>query len=113
MSGDHDKYLFIGEADADLRGFAAIKRFWVSSYTSDRVAFWFELVGFVLTAAASIVLALNASNPNMAVVYPVSFVGVSAQAYAAYRRGLAWVLLLTVYFACISLFGLGRAIGLY
>jgi hypothetical protein len=97
----------------DLRGLEAVKQFWVSSYTSDRVAFWFELIGFVLTVASSMILALNASFPNMTVIYPLSFVGVSAQAYAAYRRGAAWVLLLTVYFACISLFGFGRAVGWY
>lgn len=86
-----------------------IKQFWVNSYTSDRVAFWFELVGFVLAVASSLYLALNASSPDMTIVYPISLVGVSAQAYAAYRRQAAWVLTLTVYFVCISLFGFGRA----
>ena len=87
-----------------------IKQFWINSYTSDRVAFWFELVGFVLTVVSSLYLALNASSPDMTIVYPLSFVGVSAQAYAAYRRQSAWVLTLTVYFAGVSLFGFGRAV---
>jgi hypothetical protein len=113
MSGDHDKYLFIGEADADLRGFEAIKQFWVGSYKSDRKAFWFELVGFVFTVAASMYLAVNASDPDMTVVYPVALVGVIAQVYASYRRGAAWVLLLTSYFVCINVFGFGRAMGWY
>jgi len=87
--------------------------FWVTSYRSDRKAFWFELVGFVFTVAASMYLAINASDPDMAIVYPVSLVGVIAQVYASYRRGAAWVLLLTSYFVCINLFGFGRAIGWY
>lgn len=87
--------------------------FWVNSYRSDRKAFWFELVGFLFTVAASMYLAINAIAPDMRVVYPVSFVGVIAQVYASYRRGAAWVLLLTTYFSCISLFGFGRAMGYY
>jgi len=113
MSGDHDKYLFEGEADADLRGIDAIKQFWVGSYKSDRRAFWFELTGFVFTVAASMYLAINANDPDMTVVYPVSLVGVVAQVYASYRRGAAWVLLLTSYFVCINVFGFGRAMGWY
>jgi len=113
MSGDHDKYLFEGEADEDLRGIDAIKQFWASSYKSDRKAFWCELVGFVFTVAASMYLAINASDPDMTIVYPVSLVGVIAQVYASYRRGAAWVLLLTSYFVCINLFGFGRAMGWY
>ena len=87
--------------------------FWVNSYRSDRKAFWFELVGFLFTVAASMYLAINAIAPDMRVVYPVSFVGVIAQLYASYRRGAAWVLLLTSYFVCINVFGFGRAMGYY
>jgi hypothetical protein len=88
-----------------------IKEFWSNSYTSDRVAFWFELIGFAFTVASSMYLAINANNPDMRLVYPVSFIGVVAQAYAGYRRGAAWVFLLTVYFSCISVFGFGRAMS--
>ena len=87
--------------------------FWVNSYRSDRKAFWFELVGFLFTVAASMYLAINAIAPDMRVVYPVSFLGVIAQVYASYRRGAAWVLLLTSYFVCINVFGFGRAMGYY
>lgn len=90
-----------------------VKQFWVNSYVSDRVAFWFELVGFVLAVASSMYLAINAFAPDMRIIYSVSFVGVICQAYAGYRRGAAWVFLLTTYFACISLFGFGRAVGWY
>jgi len=90
-----------------------ILEFWANSYRSDRKAFWFELTGFVFTVAASLYLAIHADDPNMAVVYPVSTVGVVAQVYASYRRGAAWVLLLTSYFVCINMFGFGRAMGWY
>jgi len=90
-----------------------IKEFWANSYRSDKTAFWFELVGFVFTVVASTYLAINASSPDMRLIYPLSFIGLLAQSYAGYRRGAAWVFLLTVYFSCISLFGFGRAMGWY
>lgn len=83
--------------------------FWTNSYKSDRTAFAFELVSFIFTVGASMTLALNAKDPNMLVVYPGFFVGSITQAYASYRRGAAWVLLLTSYFACVNVFGFGVA----
>ena len=47
----------------------------------------------------------------MLYVYPGFFIGSTTQAYAAYRRGAAWVMLLTMYFSCVNVFGYGVAIG--
>ena len=91
----------------------SVSEFWKNSYREDRTAFWFELVGFVLAVAASMYLAIHANDPDMRFVYPVSLIGVAAQLYASWRRGLAWVMLLMCYFLCISTFGLGRAMGWY
>lgn len=88
-----------------------IKAFWINSYQSDKVAFGFELISFVFTVGASMTLALTAMNPNMLIVYPGFFVGSTTQCYASYRRGAAWVTLLTFYFACINVFGYGVAAG--
>ena len=86
-----------------------VRDFWLNSYRSDKVAFGFELVSFIFTVLASLTLAFNADNPNMLIVYPGFFVGSITQAYASYRRGAAWVLLLTTYFACVNIFGFGVA----
>lgn len=85
--------------------------FWFNSYNSDKTAFFFELVSFVFTVGASLTLAINADNPNMLIVYPGFFVGSVTQCYAAYRRGAAWVMLLTFYFAIVNVFGYGVAAG--
>jgi len=87
----------------------SIKQFWINSYTTDRVAFLFELISFVFTVGASLTLAVNARDPNMLVVYPAFFVGSLTQLYASYRRGAAWIMLLTFYFACVNIFGYGVA----
>lgn len=83
--------------------------FWTKSYRSDRTAFAFELISFIFTVGASMTLAINADNPNMLIVYPAFFVGSVTQCYAATRRGAAWVMLLTGYFAFINVFGYGVA----
>jgi len=87
----------------------SIKSFWITSYSSDRTAFYFELVSFIFTVSASLTLAFNAGSPNMLVVYPGFFIGSITQAYAAFRRGAAWVMLLTMYFSCVNIFGYGVA----
>ena len=87
----------------------SIKNFWLNSYHSDKTAFYFELVSFVFTVGASLTLAITARDPNMLIVYPGFFVGSVTQAYASYRRGAAWVFLLTTYFACVNIFGYGVA----
>lgn len=86
-----------------------IKDFWVNSYSSDKTAFYFELISFIFTVGASLTLAINAKDPNMMIVYPGFFVGSITQAYAAFRRGAAWVMLLTMYFSCVNIFGYGVA----
>ncbi|MBL96905.1 MAG: hypothetical protein CMF52_03730 [Legionellales bacterium] len=87
----------------------SVKQFWINSYTSDTTAFTFELISFVFTVGASLMLAINADNPNMLLVYPGFFVGSITQLYASWRRGAAWIMLLTFYFACINIFGYGVA----
>jgi len=88
-----------------------VKDFWLNSYHSDRIAFYFELISFIFTVGASLTLAITARDPNMLYVYPGFFIGSTTQAYAAYRRGAAWVMLLTIYFSFVNVFGYGVAIG--
>ena len=90
-----------------------VKDFWINSYKSDKIAFAFELISFIFTVAASLTLAFNAKDPNMLIIYPIFFVGSVTQCYAAVRRGAAWVMLLTGYFAVINVFGYGIAAGWY
>lgn len=87
----------------------AIRNFWLNSFRSDKTAFYFELVSFIFTVGASLTLAFNARDPNMLIVYPGFFIGSITQCYAAYRRGAAWVMLLTFYFSCVNVFGYGIA----
>ena len=88
-----------------------VKEFWIQSYTSDRTAFVYELISFVFVVSASLYMAMNADNPDMRYIYPGFFIGSVTQIYASWRRGAAWIMLLTSYFACVNVFGFGRAMG--
>jgi hypothetical protein len=84
-----------------------IKEFWITSYHSDKTAFLFEILSFVFTVSASMYLAINALSPDMRFVYPGFFIGALSGAYAYYRRGLLWPLLLTSYFTIVNVAGFG------
>ena len=88
-----------------------IKNFWIKSYTSDRIAFFLELIAFVTTVSSSAMLAFTADNPDMSLIYPGFFVGSITGAIGYYRRGLGFPLMLTSYFACVNVFGYGVAKG--
>jgi hypothetical protein len=88
-----------------------IINFWSHSYHTDKVAFYFELVSFIFTVAASLTLAFTAYDPDMTIVYPGFFIGSLTGVYAYYRRHLAWPMLLTSYFAVVNVFGFGVAVG--
>ena len=88
-----------------------IKYFWIQSYLSDRKSFYIELISVFFTVTASMSLAISAEDPDMARIYPLFFVGSVTQCYASLRRGMAWVMMLTGYFACANVFGFGRAVG--
>jgi len=86
-----------------------IVNFWLQSYRSDPTAFVFEMISFIFTVSASLYLAVNAKSPNMIFVYPGFFLGSLTQMYASYRRGAAWIMLITFYFCLVNIFGFGVA----
>lgn len=90
-----------------------IIEFWKHSYQSDKIAFYNELVSFVFTVAVSMYLAINADSPDLRWVYPGFMVGALTGCYAYWRRQIFWPMILTGYFVCVNLFGLGRAWGVW
>jgi len=88
-----------------------IKKFWLQSYRSDKIAFYFELVSFIFTVGASMTLALTADQPDMRIVYRGFFIGSLTATYAHYRRELAWPMILVGYFSIMNVFGFGVANG--
>jgi len=69
------------------------------------------MISFVFTVGASLTLAITAQSPNMSHVYPAFFLGAVTQCWASYRRGAAWIMMVTAYFAILNVFGFGRALA--
>lgn len=88
-----------------------IKEFWIRSYSSDRKAFFLEMTASILVVASTTAIAVTADNPPMHLIYPISFISAIISIWAYIRRGVAWPLLLTVYFSFVHVFGFGRAVG--
>ena len=83
----------------------AIKEFWLSSYRSDKVAFYYELVSFFFIVGASLTLAITATDPDMRYIYPGYFIGSLTAVYAHWRRKLAWPTMLVAYFTIVNIYG--------
>jgi len=88
-----------------------IKDFWLSSYKSDKVAFFYELSSFVFTVGASATLAISAANPDMRIVYPFFLIGSITGLLGYIRRELAWPMMLTGWFVLVNIFGFAVAMG--
>lgn len=88
-----------------------VKEFWVRSYTSDRKAFYLEMVASILVVISTTSIALTADDPPMHLIYPITFASALVSIWAYIRRGVAWPLLITTYFSFVHIFGFGRAMG--
>lgn len=88
-----------------------IREFWSASFRSDPRAFWLEMTSFIFTVSGSMIMAVTAQAPDMRVIYPLFFVGAVTQCWASARRGSAWIMMITAYFAVLNVFGFGRALA--
>jgi len=88
-----------------------VKNFWVRSYTSDKKAFYLETLASVCVFWSMTWISVTADHPPMHLIYPVSFTGAVLSIAAFIRRQVAWPLVMTSYFACLHIFGFGRAMG--
>ena len=85
-----------------------IKEFWISSYKSDKTAFWFELVSVAFTICGSCILTFTSPNPIMSIVFPIYWIGSSTMLVAGIRRRQIWLSTLTAWFTAMNTIGLYR-----
>ncbi len=85
---------------------ALLKEFWVNSYNTDKIAFWFELVSVLLTIIGSCVLTFTSPHPLMNIVFPIYWIGSSTLLVASIRRRQIWLCTLTGWFTIMNTIGL-------
>ncbi len=81
------------------------------SYESDKLAFIFESISCIMAISSSMYLSIMTNDAVMIFVFSAFLISAISGIIAFYRRGLAWPLVLNVYFVLINLFGIGRTLG--
>ena len=82
-----------------------LKEFWVNSYKTDQVAFWYELVSVLVTIIGSCILTFTSPHPLMHYVFPLYLIGSGTLCYASYRRRNIWIVVLSGWFTLMNIIG--------
>ena len=82
-----------------------LKEFWVTSYKTDRLAFYLEVFSVAVTIAGSWLLTFTSPEPDMQLVFPLYLMGSTTLAYASYRRRIIWTCFLASWFTIMNVIG--------
>ena len=82
-----------------------IKSFWLTSYRTDKTAFYYELVSVVFTVVGSCILTFTSPEPEMALVFPIYLIGSITLAIGSYRRRIIWTTILAIWFTIMNVIG--------
>ncbi|MBG39339.1 MAG: hypothetical protein CL857_05380 [Cryomorphaceae bacterium] len=82
-----------------------LKEFWVTSYKTDKTAFYLEVFSVTLTIIGSCILTFTSPNPEMKWVFPVYLIGSTTLAIASFRRRIIWTCVLASWFTIMNIIG--------
>ena len=82
-----------------------LKEFWVTSYKTDRLAFYLEVFSVVVTVAGSYLLTFTSPGPDMRWIFPLYLLGSSTLAYASWRRRIIWTCVLASWCTIMNIIG--------
>tara|TARA_B100000989_G_scaffold266807_1_gene220531 strand:+ start:175 stop:450 length:276 start_codon:yes stop_codon:yes gene_type:complete len=85
-----------------------IKNFWLNSYNSNKVAFYFEMVSAITVIIGSAILTYTVLEPRPDIFIPFYFIGSTTGFVGAYYRNSAWVMVLTFWFTTMNTVALYR-----
>tara|TARA_Y100000748_G_scaffold229239_1_gene193315 strand:- start:389 stop:667 length:279 start_codon:yes stop_codon:yes gene_type:complete len=85
--------------------FKLLKEFWVTSYRTDKLAFYLEVFSVSVTIAGSYLLTFTSPGPDMRLIFPLYLAGSSTLAIAAYRRRIIWTCVLGSWFTIMNIIG--------
>jgi len=85
--------------------FTLLKEFWVTSYKTDKLAFYLEVFSVAVTVTGSYLLTFTSPAPDMKLVFPLYLMGSSTLMVAAYRRRIIWTCVLGSWFTIMNIIG--------
>ena len=86
----------------------AVKQFWIDSYKTSKVAFYFEMVSAISVMIGSAVLTYTILDPRADIFVPFYWVGTVTGIVGAYYRKSSWTLILTSWFFGMNTIALYR-----
>ena len=82
-----------------------LKEFWVTSYKTDKLAYYLEVFSVTVTIAGSWLLTFTSPGPDMKMVFPLYLLGSSTLAWASFRRRIIWTCVLASWFTIMNVIG--------
>ena len=82
-----------------------LKEFWVTSYKTDKTAFYLEVFSVAVTIWGSAILTFTSPGPDMKIVFPLYLMGSTTLAVASYRRRIIWTCVLASWFTITNVIG--------
>ncbi len=82
-----------------------LKEFWVTSYKTDKLAFYLEVFSVTVTIVGSYLLTFTSPGPDMRWIFPLYLLGSSTLAYASWRRRIIWTCVFASWFTIMNIIG--------
>ena len=91
-----------------LRMIDPIIKFWVDSYKTHVLAFWFEMISAISVMIGSFILTYTVLDPRPDIFIPFYWIGSVTGVMGAYYRMSSWILVLTAWFTIMNTIALWR-----
>jgi len=79
---------------------------WKHDWHNNRMMFWFEFIGTILSITSTALLSIFANVPPMVLCYTLWLLGSSMMMIGAYMRKASWMFLLMVFNTLLNIVGL-------
>ena len=85
-----------------------IKKFWIDSYKTNVIAFYYEMISAVTVIIGSAILTYTVLAPRPDIFIPFYWIGSITGMVGAYYRMSSWILVLTMWFTIINIIAMWR-----
>jgi hypothetical protein len=85
-----------------------IKKFWIDSYKTNIIAFYYEMISAVTVIIGSAILTYTVLAPRPDIFIPFYWIGSITGMVGAYYRMSSWILVLTMWFTMMNTIAMWR-----
>lgn len=85
-----------------------IKKFWIDSYKTNVIAFYYEMISAVTVIIGSAILTYTVLAPRPDIFIPFYWIGSITGMVGAYYRMSSWILVLTMWFTIMNTIAMWR-----